>query len=63
MAGRLESRFEELQAQRAFIEEMIDSLPLGLAVLDQDLKVRRVNPTFARFVGSDGAMLGSAADL
>ncbi|MEJ7617785.1 MAG: ATP-binding protein [Pyrinomonadaceae bacterium] len=57
MAGQLESRFEELQTQRAFIEEVIDSLPLGLAVLDDQLKVRRVNPTFARFVRNEPSSL------
>lgn len=57
MAGQLAARFEELRTQRAFIEEIIDSLPLGLAVLDDKLMLRRANPTFARFVGGDAAAL------
>ncbi|MGH9902734.1 MAG: histidine kinase dimerization/phospho-acceptor domain-containing protein, partial [Pyrinomonadaceae bacterium] len=57
MAARLQSKFEELRAQGAFIEEALDSLPLGVAVLDAGLVVRRANATFARLVGRDTASL------
>ncbi|MER3427494.1 MAG: hypothetical protein C4334_05245 [Pyrinomonas sp.] len=51
MAASLQERFEELQNQRAFIAEVLNSLPLGVAVLDDELTIRTANPTFARFVG------------
>ena len=57
MASQLQARFDELQAQGAFIEQIINSLPLGLVVLDSDLTVRLVNPTFARFIGEDAASI------
>jgi PAS domain S-box-containing protein len=53
MAGQLELKFKELQTQGAFIEEVLDGLPLGVALLDQSLIVRKVNPTFAQFIGRD----------
>jgi PAS domain S-box-containing protein len=57
MAGQLETKFKELQTQGAFIEEVLDGLPLGVALLDQSLIVRKVNPTFAQFVGRDPQLL------
>ncbi|MFN2455338.1 MAG: ATP-binding protein [Pyrinomonadaceae bacterium] len=57
MAAHLESKFDELQTQGAFIEEVLDGLPLGVAVLDASLIVRKANPTFAKFVGGDPAAL------
>jgi PAS domain S-box-containing protein len=51
MASQLETKFNEVQTQGAFIEEVLDGLPLGVAVLDASLIVRKANPTFARFVG------------
>lgn len=59
MASQLETKFTELQTQGAFIEEVLDGLPLGLAVLDERLIVRRANSTFASFVNRDsGALAG-----
>ncbi len=57
MASQLQAKFKELQAQGAFIEEVLDGLPLGVAVLDASLIVRKVNPTFARFAGRDTGVL------
>ncbi len=57
MAANLESKFNELHTQGAFIAEVLDSLPLGVAVLDANLIVRKANSTFARFVGRDVATL------
>ncbi|HEY0003233.1 MAG TPA: ATP-binding protein [Pyrinomonadaceae bacterium] len=57
MASHLQSKFEEVHTQGAFIEEVLDGLPLGLAVLDGNMIVRRANPTFARFVGREAAQL------
>jgi PAS domain S-box-containing protein len=57
MASQLETKFNELQTQGAFIEEVLDGLPLGLAVLDERLIVRRANSTFARSVNRDTSSL------
>ncbi|HEY0077104.1 MAG TPA: ATP-binding protein [Pyrinomonadaceae bacterium] len=57
MATRLQGKFEELRTQGSFIEEVLDSLPLGVAVLDASLIVQRANQTFARLVGRDAAQL------
>jgi PAS domain S-box-containing protein len=57
MASQLEAKFNELQTQGAFIEEVLDGLPLGLAVLDERLIVRRANSTFAHSVNRDTGSL------
>ena len=57
MASNLESKFNELRTQGAFIAEVLDSLPLGVAVLDEGLVIRRANSTFAGFVGREPAQL------
>lgn len=57
MATHLQTKFTELQTQGAFIEEVLDGLPLGVIVLDSQLIVQRANQTFARFVGRDAAQL------
>jgi PAS domain S-box-containing protein len=51
MAGSLESKFEAVKQQSAFIGEVLDSLPLGVAVLDAKLYVRKVNSAFAQITG------------
>lgn len=51
MAAQLETKFKEVQTQGAFIEEVLDGLPLAVAVLDANLIVRKVNQAFARAVG------------
>ena len=57
MAASLQAKFEEVQAQGSFIEEVLDSLPLGVAVMDASLVVRKANSTFASLVGRDDAAL------
>ncbi|HEV2763703.1 MAG TPA: HAMP domain-containing protein, partial [Pyrinomonadaceae bacterium] len=57
MAKSLQAKFVELRSQGAFIEEVLDSLPLGVAVLDSKLVVQRANRAFASFVGRDAAQL------
>jgi PAS domain S-box-containing protein len=57
MASSLETKFNELRTQGAFIEEVLDSLPLGVAVLDAGLIVRKANNAFAGIVGRSGASL------
>jgi PAS domain S-box-containing protein len=53
MAEHLETKFNELQTQSAFIEEVMDGLPLGVLVLDKSLIVRKANPMFARSLGRE----------
>jgi len=57
MASHLQTKFSELQTQGAFIEEVLDGLPLGLVVLDERLIVCRANSTFAEFLRKDAATL------
>jgi len=51
MAGSLEAKFEAVERQSAFIGEVLDSLPIGVAVLDAKLYVRKVNAAFAQMTG------------
>ena len=51
MAESLESKFEAVKQQSAFIGEVLDSLPLAVVVLDAKLYVRKVNSAFARVTG------------
>jgi PAS domain S-box-containing protein len=48
MAASLETKFEAVKKQSAFIGEVLDSLPLGVVVLDARLIVRKVNSAFAQ---------------
>jgi len=51
MAESLESEFEAVKHQSAFIGEVLDSLPIGVVVLDAKLYVRKVNAAFAQIAG------------
>jgi PAS domain S-box-containing protein len=51
MASQLQNKFNEVHAQGVFIEEVLDGLPIGIAVVDSRLIIKRANPTFAAFVG------------
>lgn len=53
MASQLEAKFDELREQSKFTEEVLDSLPLGVVVVDANLVVCKLNPTFGHFVGRD----------
>src|SRR2546423_6967225 len=57
MAESLESKFEAVARQSAFIGEVLDSLPLGVVVLDAKLVVRKVNAAFARMTGREASDL------
>lgn len=57
MAENLQTKFDEVRTQGAFIEEVLDSLPLGVAVVDGSLVIRKANSTFADIVGGNGAPL------
>jgi PAS domain S-box-containing protein len=57
MAAELEGKFGELREQSRFTEEVLDSLPLGVVVVDPNLIVCKLNPTFGHFVGRDSNTL------
>jgi signal transduction histidine kinase len=57
MASELEGKFGELREQSRFTEEVLDSLPLGVVVVDPNLIVCKLNPTFGHFVGRDSKTL------
>jgi PAS domain S-box-containing protein len=57
MAESLESKFEAVRQQSAFIGEVLDSLPLCVVVLDARLVVRKVNAAFASLAGRSTAEL------
>jgi PAS domain S-box-containing protein len=57
MAESLEAKFDAVARQSAFIGEVLDSLPLGVAVLDAKLVTRKVNAAFARMTGRDAGVL------
>src|SRR5215213_11934156 len=57
MAESLESKFEAVRQQSAFIGEVLDSLPICVVVLDARLVVRKVNAAFATLAGRSAAEL------
>ncbi|HWW77502.1 MAG TPA: ATP-binding protein, partial [Pyrinomonadaceae bacterium] len=57
MAESLESKFDAVRRQSAFIGEVLDSLPLGVVVLDAKLYVRKVNAAFAGITGREAGEL------
>ncbi|MBA3240157.1 MAG: PAS domain-containing protein [Acidobacteria bacterium] len=57
MAASLQTKFDAVKKQSAFIGEVLDSLPLGVVVLDAKLVVRKVNAAFASMAGRDAAHL------
>src|SRR5687768_290280 len=57
MAASLQTKFDAVEQQSAFIGEVLDSLPLGVVVLDAKLVVRKVNSAFAEMAGRDAAHL------
>ena len=61
MAASLETKFEDVKRQSAFIGEVLDSLPLGVVVLDAHLVVRKVNAAFAAMAGGEAAGLTGRA--
>ena len=51
MAGRVEKRITSLEGERSDLEAVFDRLDTGLAVVDPDGHIRRVNPAFETRVG------------
>lgn len=57
MAESLQAKFDAVARQSAFIGEVLDSLPLGVVVLDAKLVVRKVNAAFASITGGEAERL------
>jgi len=57
MAASLETKFDAVKKQSAFIGEVLDSLPLGVVVLDARLIVRKVNGAFAQLAAREAERL------
>ena len=51
MAGQLEERLTSLETERFDLETVFDRLDTGLAVVDPEGNIRRVNPAFETWVG------------
>ena len=51
MAGQLEERLTSLETERFDLETVFDRLDTGLAVVDPEGHIRRVNPAFETWVG------------
>src|SRR5438309_2084157 len=51
-------RTRELDTQKRFVEVVLETLPLGVFVLDTDLKVVRVNPAGGRALACDVGVRG-----
>ena len=51
MAGRVEERVTSLEGERSDLQTVFNRLDTGLAVVDPDGHIRRVNPAFETWVG------------
>jgi signal transduction histidine kinase len=56
-------RTRELDTQKRFVEVVLETLPLGVFVLDADLNVVRVNPAGGRALACDASVRGPLAHL
>jgi signal transduction histidine kinase len=56
-------RTRELDTQKRFVEVVLETLPLGVFVLDADLNVVRVNPAGGRALACDASVRGPLARL
>jgi PAS domain S-box-containing protein len=63
MADRLQASVEELQAQRDFARQVMDTMGQGLTVTDADGRFEYVNPAFARMLGCTPPQLVGATPL
>jgi two-component system NtrC family sensor kinase len=57
------ARTRELDTQKRFVEVVLETLPLGVIVLDTDLNVVRVNPAGGRALACDTDVRGPLARL
>lgn len=51
MAGNLQSSMRELEEERAFLQAMVDAIPDGLRIVDDNYNMLLVNRAFARQTG------------
>ncbi|MGH7346971.1 MAG: GAF domain-containing protein, partial [Candidatus Rokuibacteriota bacterium] len=56
-------RTRELDTQKRFVEVVLETLPLGVFVVDTDLNVVRANPAGGRALASDASVRGRMARL
>ena len=57
MAGRLQESVAEIRAKEAFLKDLIDTLPDGLRVIDENYKVVMANKAYAAQLQEDPAAL------
>jgi signal transduction histidine kinase/HAMP domain-containing protein len=57
MAGRLEESVAEIKAKEAFLKALMDTLPDGLRVIDQNYNVIMANNAYAAQLQEDAALL------
>jgi two-component system, NtrC family, sensor kinase len=58
LEGMVAERTRELDGQKRFVEVVLDTLPLGVFVLDRDLRVVRASRQGARALGFEGEARG-----
>src|SRR2546426_322766 len=63
LEGMVAERTRELDAQKRFVEVVLETLPLGVFVLDAELRVVRTNREGARVLGCDAGTRTSFAAL
>ena len=63
LEGMVADRTRELDTQKRFVEVVLETLPLGVFVVDTDLNVVRVNSTGGRAFTGDASVRGPLARL
>src|SRR5882672_5787750 len=63
LEGMVVDRTRELDAQRRFVEVVLETLPLGVFVLDAELNIVRVNRAGARALGCEPDTRGALSRL
>ncbi len=57
MAAELSSKIQSVTTAEAFLQSLINSIPDGIRVIDQNYRVVRVNRAYCEMVGADQASL------
>ncbi len=63
LEGMVADRTRELDTQKRFVEVVLETLPLGVFVVDTDLNVVRVNSAGGRALAGDASVRGPLARL